>query len=146
MTITNEKERVLRIWKVDSSDTKKTLGGAQFKIYDTNNKLVETINTDTKGRVEVVLSPGEYVVKESKAPSGYKLSDEEYKVDLRNIYEYALTVKNDLENGDVPEEPEEVEVPEEPIPEGPGTEGETPDEEETDTYTPPEGKKSDRGY
>ncbi len=32
MTITNEKERVLRIWKVDSSDTKKTLGGAQFKI------------------------------------------------------------------------------------------------------------------
>ncbi len=41
----------------------------------------------------------------------------------------------------MPEEPEEVEVPEEPIPEGPGTEGETPDEEETDTYTPPEGKK-----
>ncbi|MBP1039427.1 hypothetical protein I6N95_00265 [Vagococcus sp. BWB3-3] len=63
--------------KVDKADAKKVLAGAEFKIVDKDNQVVrEKLVTDNTGNLSATkLAPGTYYFVETKAPTGYQLSN-----------------------------------------------------------------------
>ncbi|MGF9769741.1 SpaA isopeptide-forming pilin-related protein, partial [Bacillus albus] len=83
------------IVKVDAEDKAKVLSGAEFTVYKDGKKVAE-LKTDESGKVMSPKLPlGEYTVKETKAPEGYKLSNKEWKVTIQNEKE---VVKVEAEN------------------------------------------------
>ncbi|EEK53052.1 SpaA isopeptide-forming pilin-related protein [Bacillus cereus] len=83
------------IVKVDANDKAKVLSGAEFTVYKDGKKIAE-LKTDESGKVMSPKLPlGEYTVKETKAPEGYKLSNKEWKVTIQNEKE---VVKVEAEN------------------------------------------------
>ncbi|WP_049131585.1 SpaA isopeptide-forming pilin-related protein, partial [Bacillus cereus] len=83
------------IVKVDANDKTKLLLGAEFEVYKDGKKVAE-LKTDESGKVMSPKLPlGEYTVKETKAPAGYKLSNKEWKVTIQNEKE---VVKVEAEN------------------------------------------------
>ncbi|MFC9524477.1 collagen binding domain-containing protein [Bacillus cereus] len=83
------------IVKVDAEDKTKVLSGAEFEVYKDGKKVAE-LKTDESGKVMSPKLPlGEYTVKETKAPAGYKLSNKEWKVTIQNEKE---VVKVEAEN------------------------------------------------
>ncbi len=83
------------IVKVDANDKAKVLSGAEFTVYKDGKKVAE-LKTDESGEVMSPKLPfGEYTVKETKAPEGYKLSNKEWKVTIQNEKE---VVKVEAEN------------------------------------------------
>lgn len=63
--------------KVDENG--KPLAGAQFTVYDSSGKVVETIVTDEDGyAITSAIPKGNYTVIETKAPTGYVLSSKKY--------------------------------------------------------------------
>ncbi|HFJ9319376.1 TPA: SpaA isopeptide-forming pilin-related protein [Bacillus tropicus] len=83
------------IVKVDANDKTKLLSGAEFEVYKDGKKVAE-LKTDESGKVMSPKLPlGEYTVKETKAPEGYKLSNKEWKVTIQNENEI---VKLEAEN------------------------------------------------
>ncbi len=94
--VTNEKVTgQFEIVKVDANDKTKLLSGAEFEVYKDGKKVAE-LKTDESGKVmSPKLSLGEYTVKETKAPAGYKLSNKEWKVTIQNEKE---VVKVEAEN------------------------------------------------
>ncbi|TFZ12819.1 SpaA isopeptide-forming pilin-related protein [Bacillus cereus] len=83
------------IVKVDANDKTKLLSGAEFEVYKDGKKVAE-LKTDESGKVMSPKLPlGEYTVKETKAPAGYKLSNKEWKVTIQNENE---VVKVEAEN------------------------------------------------
>ncbi|MFD6507366.1 SpaA isopeptide-forming pilin-related protein [Bacillus sp. NPDC060175] len=84
-----------KIVKVDANDKTKVLSGAEFEVYKDGKKVAE-LKTDESGKVMSPKLPlGEYTVKETKAPAGYKLSNKEWKVTIQNENEI---VKIEAEN------------------------------------------------
>ncbi|HFK1791201.1 TPA: SpaA isopeptide-forming pilin-related protein [Bacillus pacificus] len=72
------------IVKVDANDKTKLLSDAEFEVYKDGKKVAE-LKTDESGKVMSPKLPlGEYTVKETKAPEGYKLSNKEWKVTIQN--------------------------------------------------------------
>ncbi|PFR30652.1 hypothetical protein COK19_04685 [Bacillus cereus] len=100
-------EKVLgqfEIVKVDANDKEKVLPGAEFTVYQDSKKVAE-LKTDENGKATSPKLPfGEYTVKETKAPEGYKLSDKEWKVMLQNEQD---VVKVEVENEKEPGKPGE---------------------------------------
>ncbi|MDZ5608750.1 SpaA isopeptide-forming pilin-related protein, partial [Bacillus pseudomycoides] len=94
--VLNEKEvGQFEIVKVDANDKEKVLSGAEFTVYQDGKKVAE-LKTDENGKAMSPKLPlGEYTVKETKAPEGYKLSDKEWKVTLQNEQD---VVKVEVEN------------------------------------------------
>ncbi|WP_327907846.1 SpaA isopeptide-forming pilin-related protein, partial [Bacillus paramycoides] len=94
--VTNEKVTgQFEIVKVDTNDKEKLLSGAEFTV-DKDGKKVAELKTDESGKVMSPKLPlGEYTVKETKAPAGYKLSNKEWKVTIQNEKE---VVKVEAEN------------------------------------------------
>ncbi|MEF7647888.1 SpaA isopeptide-forming pilin-related protein [Bacillus cereus] len=83
------------IVKVDAKDKTKVLSDAEFEVYKDGKKVAE-LKTDESGKVMSPKLPlGEYKVKETKAPAGYKLSNKEWKVTIQNEKE---VVKVEAEN------------------------------------------------
>ncbi|SDZ77125.1 choice-of-anchor A domain-containing protein, partial [Bacillus sp. cl115] len=83
------------IVKVDAEDKTRLLSGAEFEVYKDGKKVAE-LKTDESGKVMSPKLPlGEYTVKETKAPAGYKLSNKEWKVTIQNEKE---VVKVEAEN------------------------------------------------
>ncbi|WP_373605312.1 collagen binding domain-containing protein, partial [Bacillus sp. AFS059628] len=83
------------IVKVDANDKAKVLSGAEFTVYKDGKKVAE-LKTDESGKVMSPKLPlGEYTMKETKAPEGYKLSNKEWKVTIQNEKE---VVKVEAEN------------------------------------------------
>lgn len=86
----------LRVKKVDAA-TKKALPGAEFGLYDGKGALLMTGKTDDEGLlVFSKLSPGEYSIKELKAPAGYVLSGKVISVEITPTYvnQEAFIVEN----------------------------------------------------
>ncbi|HFU7083495.1 TPA: SpaA isopeptide-forming pilin-related protein [Bacillus cereus] len=94
--VTNEKVTgQFEIVKIDANDKTKLLSGAEFEVYKDGKKVAE-LKTDESGKVMSPKLPlGEYTVKETKAPAGYKLSNKEWKVTIQNEKE---VVKVEAEN------------------------------------------------
>ncbi|WP_420535701.1 SpaA isopeptide-forming pilin-related protein [Bacillus mycoides] len=91
-------EKVLgqfEIVKVDANDKTKLLSDAEFTVYKDGKKVAE-LKTDESGKAMSPKLPlGEYTVKETKAPAGYKISNKEWKVTIQNEKE---VVKVEAEN------------------------------------------------
>lgn len=79
----------VEILKLDSKDKNKALIDAEFTIYDKDGKELGkgTTNKDGKLRFENLLF-GEYIIKETKSPKGYKLNEE------------SLTIKSPEKDGE----------------------------------------------
>lgn len=76
ITVENIKLPGLIINKIDSV-TKEAVGGATFSVENANGDVVFTGVTDDSGMLSVsTLDAGTYTVRETKAPTGYKLNSE----------------------------------------------------------------------
>ncbi|MCX0356328.1 adhesin, partial [Clostridium perfringens] len=84
--------------KFDSEFTDLKLKDAEFTIYDKNDNEVDKLITDENGYDESIdLNYGDYYMKETKAPVGYKLSDKVYDIQIREDKKvYTFDVPNDV--------------------------------------------------
>ncbi|KFM99306.1 choice-of-anchor A family protein [Bacillus clarus] len=87
------------IVKVDANDKTKLLQDAEFEVYK-DGKKVETLRTDKTGKViSGKLEPGKYTLKETKAPQGYKLLENEIEVVVEANKVVQVQVENAKELG-----------------------------------------------
>ncbi|MGF9913639.1 SpaA isopeptide-forming pilin-related protein [Paenibacillus ehimensis] len=88
----------LTVKKVDSAQNELLLSGATFELYEKKGEsltLIGTKTTDASGTVVFDKLPaGDYVVKETAAPTGYVLDSKEHPVSIQNADGYTLTVTN----------------------------------------------------
>lgn len=67
--------------KVDKDDTSKGLAGAEFNLLDASGAVLATQVSDKDGNVAfTTLTEGTYILKETKAPTNYKLDETEHAV------------------------------------------------------------------
>lgn len=67
----------ISVYKLDETDTERTLAGAVFEVRDASGKLFDTITTNKDGYAETIEIPvGVYKIKEIQPPAGFILSDE----------------------------------------------------------------------
>ena len=67
--------------KVDKDDTSKGLAGAEFNLLDASGAVLATQVSDKDGNVAfTTLTEGKYTLKETKAPTNYKLDETEHAV------------------------------------------------------------------
>ena len=119
--VTNEKEEeeiklgLVELKKVDSSNSSKVLQGAEFSLYHSNGKLIkENLPTDKNGLLTVPdLEEGKYYFIETKAPTGYILSQEKHFFTI-NVGEKASIAKITVTNEAKPVIPKEPGKPSKP--------------------------------
>ncbi|MGU8577992.1 SpaA isopeptide-forming pilin-related protein [Clostridium perfringens] len=89
--------------KFDSEFNDLKLKDAEFTIYDKNDNEVDKLITDENGYDESIdLNYGDYYMKETKAPVGYKLSDKVYDIQIREDKKvYTFDVPNDVIKGQI---------------------------------------------
>ncbi|MGP1442435.1 MAG: Ig-like domain-containing protein [Anaerovoracaceae bacterium] len=85
----------IKIVKLDSEKNEIKLPNAKFQITNTNNGNTITLTTNSNGEaISDKLIPGKYKIKETEAPAGYMLSEEEYYVDVTSNGECIKEIKN----------------------------------------------------
>ena len=102
VTFTNElKKGQVKVIKVDKENHEVKLQGVEFKVYDEDNNLVETITTDENGEAvsKRLRIDKEYHVVESKTLQNYVLKDTPQKVTLKQDQITDLTFENELIRG-----------------------------------------------
>ena len=58
---------------------------AEYTLYDANGEVFKTAITDKDGKFTLENIPyGEYILKETKAPEGYLINEEEFAIDVKN--------------------------------------------------------------
>lgn len=83
----------ISILKVDENSM--ALPGAEFTLYDENNRIIETAVSDESGKVMFEnLKNGKYTVKETKAPEGYEIVDETMNIDVAGDKTYSYKFRN----------------------------------------------------
>ncbi len=71
-----------------------------FDIYDNNNKLVDTITTNDKGKAKITLPYGIYTIKQRNTTPGYTSIDDinikvlDSKKEIKKLYDYKIKVPN----------------------------------------------------
>ncbi|MCR1821884.1 SpaA isopeptide-forming pilin-related protein [Terrisporobacter muris] len=97
----NIKKGRVEIIKKDSK-TNRALKGAEFTIFDEEEKEVEKLVTDKKGYASAELRHGQYTMKETKSPKGYKPSDKVYEINIDEDGKLiTYDIKNDVKEGEV---------------------------------------------
>ena len=75
-TINEAENGSIAIKKTDATAAKNPLSGAEFTLYDQYQKVITTSTTDSGGNASFSgLAYGKYYIKETKAPTGYEISD-----------------------------------------------------------------------
>jgi uncharacterized repeat protein (TIGR01451 family) len=127
-----EKKGKIIVNKVD--EEKKPLSEAEFTLYDANGKVVAKEVTGPDGTVSFTdLQKGQYVLKETKAPEGYILGDDETDIKISGSGTKSYTVVNRKDEKPTPPTPDEPTKPDEPKPGEPANPDEPtkPNEPET---------------
>lgn len=68
--------------------------GASFEIYNSDNKLVDTIVTDESGISKIKLPYGKYKIKQTKGEEGYSTVSD-FEVNINEQKEYKYNLKNE---------------------------------------------------
>ncbi len=85
----------IKIYKIDDTEDENPLKGAEFTLYKDEKKVAKA-KTNKKGIVIFENLPaGTYVIKETKAPKGYKKLDSAKKVTISKNKEYSYTFVNE---------------------------------------------------
>ncbi len=119
----NEKKKGnFKIIKIDSEDDNIKLSGVKFEVYNSEMELLETLETDENGEAISKDYPAfdeKYYIKEIFTKDGYVLNDKIIEVNLKENE----TIEIYIDNAKVPEEPKETpklepkivpQIPEEP--------------------------------
>lgn len=95
----------LKIKKIDSetlsteSRGEASIVGANYKLYDDDNNLVDTLVINNEGVATINdLEYGNYTLKETKAPTGYNLDSNIYKLNINSNNE-SLELKEEIIKG-----------------------------------------------
>lgn len=97
--LVNYEQSGLTVYKI-AKDSKIPLQGAEFGVYNMHGSLLKTITTNTSGIASLNgLQPGWYRVKETKAPVGYLLNEEEQQVEIIEGRPSTLTFEDVEESG-----------------------------------------------
>ena len=102
ITFTNElKKGQIRIIKVDKDNNEVKLKGVEFKVYDEDNNLVDTLTTGENGEAtsKRLRIDKKYIVKESKTLENYVLNETPQTVTLTQDQITDLTFENELIKG-----------------------------------------------
>ncbi len=75
-------------------DTKAPLAGAEFKLYDSNNRLVASWTSSESDQVISNLAPGKYTLKEIVAPDGYNMLEQSITVTVEAGKDNRVVVYN----------------------------------------------------
>ena len=102
ITFENEaKKGQIRVIKIDLDNNEVKLAGVEFKIYDEDNNLVDTLVTDKNGEAisKELRIDKEYTIKESKTLSNYVLTEETQTVTLEENQITDITFENEKIKG-----------------------------------------------
>ena len=102
VTFTNElKKGQIKVIKVDQDNNEVKLKGVEFKVYDEDNNLVDTLITDENGETtsKRLRIDKKYIVKESKTLENYVLNETPQTVTLTQDQITDLTFENELIKG-----------------------------------------------
>ena len=94
LTFFNKAEGGLELIKVSASDTTRRIPGTTFEIRKMDGALVDTVATDSTGRVHVALDAGDYYAVEIEAAQGFKLDSTPTYFTIQDGKTTTLTVKN----------------------------------------------------
>ena len=90
--VTEGKPVSFKVIKVDSKDPNKKLEGARYRLLGDHNT---DVTTNEKGEASFInVTPGEYTLKETKAPTGYKLDEELKFISVSQDGKIRVTGKN----------------------------------------------------
>ncbi|MGN0973311.1 MAG: collagen binding domain-containing protein [Bacilli bacterium] len=104
ITFQNElKKGQVRVIKVDKDNNEVRLAGVEFKIYDEDNNLVDTIITNEQGETvsKKLRIDKKYTVAESKTLSNYVLTEETQTITLEEDQIKDIIFENELKKGQV---------------------------------------------
>ena len=88
--------------KINKSQGDATLKDAEYGIYDLNNNLITTVKTDENGLAKTGLPYGQYLLKELKAPNGYKINSETKRFTSSGRDNYiAINVEDEIIKGTI---------------------------------------------
>lgn len=77
------KTGTVELIKVNNLDRNMPVSGAEYTVFDSDNKVIKTDVTDEQGKIIFSELPwGKYTVKETGAPIGYQLNETEYSVEI----------------------------------------------------------------
>ena len=102
VTFTNElKKGQIKVIKVDQDNNEVKLKGVEFKVYDEDNNLVDTLITDENGEAtsKRLRIDKKYTVQESKTLENYVLNETPQTVTLTQDQITDLTFENELIKG-----------------------------------------------
>ena len=94
LTFFNKAEGGLELIKVSEADSTQRIPGTTFEIRKKDGGLVDTVTTDSTGRVHVNLDAGDYYALETEAAQGFKLDDTPHYFTVQDGKTTTLTVKN----------------------------------------------------
>ena len=104
VTFENElKKGQVKVIKVDKDNNEVKLAGVEFKIYDENNNLVDTLVTDKNGEAisKKLRIDREYTIKETKTLSNYVLNEETKTLKLKENQITNIVFTNELKKGQI---------------------------------------------
>ena len=99
LTFYNKRVGGLELIKVSASDETKRIPNTTFEIRKMDGALVETVTTDSTGRVHADLDAGDYYAVEIKAGEGFKLDSTPHYFTIQNNQCTTLTVTNKAFSG-----------------------------------------------
>lgn len=100
LQLKNYEKTTLVVEKVDAQ-SKVPLAGAEFGLFAMDGKQIgDTFITGANGKANLTgIEPGWYILKELKAPIGYVLNEEEFRVEIKEGQPTTITVPNTPESG-----------------------------------------------
>ena len=99
LTFYNKRVGGLELIKVSESDRTKRIPNVKFEIRKMDGALVETVTTDSTGRVHVDLDAGDYYAVEIEAGKGFKVDETPQYFTIKDGETTALTVTNKALSG-----------------------------------------------
>nr|MBR4281065.1 Cna B-type domain-containing protein [Clostridia bacterium] len=92
---------VKKVGTDSNSNNPQPLAGAEFTVYDDRGNVKGTMITNDQGYAEIELPVGNYQIKETKAPAGYRIEDNSDKrYQINNVGDSVQVMGNYTYNGE----------------------------------------------